>query len=124
MVPAPDSPEWAKAIEHWKSLASDPGAEYDRTVIIDAASIAPTVTWGTSPEQTAPITGRVPSLEGVEDPVKKAQMERALGYMGLLGSQGKPLTSIPIDKVRPRTIPSLQHSWRNPFYWRHSYCCG
>jgi homoaconitase/3-isopropylmalate dehydratase large subunit len=100
MVPSPDSAEWASAVAHWRSLTSDPGAHYDRTVIIDASSIAPTVTWGTSPEQTAPITGKVPTLSSVADPAKRAQMERALKYMGLTEAQGKPLTEIPIDKVR------------------------
>jgi len=99
MVPKPESPEWASAVSHWRSLSSDAGAEYDRTVIIDGSSIAPTVTWGTSPEDTAPITASVPSLANVEDPTKRVQMERALKYMGLTESQGQPLTSIPVDKV-------------------------
>uniref|UniRef100_A0A7S3S6Z9 3-isopropylmalate dehydratase n=1 Tax=Emiliania huxleyi TaxID=2903 RepID=A0A7S3S6Z9_EMIHU len=84
MVPAPESDEWRAAVAHWRSLASDADAAYDRTVVIDAASIAPTVTWGTSPEDTAPISGRVPTLDQIDDPTLRSKAERALSYMGPL----------------------------------------
>ena len=58
----PTGEEWDKAVAYWKSLASDEGAEYDRTVIIDAKDIAPTVTWGTSPQDVFPVTGNVPMI--------------------------------------------------------------
>ena len=66
---------------------------------IDAADIAPTVTWGTSPQDTAPITGRVPDPAACEDPARRAGMERALEYMGLSDRVGEPLTSVTIEKV-------------------------
>jgi len=99
MVPAPETGEWEAAVAYWRSLASDADAAYDRTVVIDAASIAPTVTWGTSPEDTAPISGRVPTLDQIDDPTLRSKAERALAYMGLLERQGEPLEAIPVDKV-------------------------
>jgi len=99
MVPRPDSPEWEAALAYWRTLVSDEGAVYDKEVVIDAADIAPTVTWGTSPQDTAPITGVVPSPEMATDPARKAGMERALAYMGLSDRVGQPLDSIAIDKV-------------------------
>ena len=60
MVPGADDPDWDAACEYWTSLQTDEGAHYDIEVHIDAADIAPTVTWGTSPQDTAPITGTVP----------------------------------------------------------------
>ena len=98
-VPREDSDEWRKAVEYWSTLSSDGGAAYDREVHIDAADIAPTVTWGTSPEHTAPITGVVPNPNEVADPAKKAAYERALAYMGLEGRVGEPLSSVSVDKV-------------------------
>ena len=92
-------PALTAAVAHWRSLASDADAAYDRTVVIDAASIAPTVTWGTSPEDTAPISGRVPTLDQIDDPTLRSKAERALSYMGLLERQGEPLEAIPVDKV-------------------------
>jgi 3-isopropylmalate dehydratase len=59
MVPGVDDPDWNAACEYWKSLQTDEGAHFDIEVHIDAADIAPTVTWGTSPQDTAPITGTV-----------------------------------------------------------------
>jgi hypothetical protein len=63
----PTGEEWDRAVEYWESLSSDDGAAYDETVLVDAQDIAPTVTWGTSPQDVAPITGNVPTIdEGVE----------------------------------------------------------
>lgn len=59
----PSGEEWDKAVEYWESLRSDEGAQYDKTVLIDAKDIAPTVTWGTSPQDVAPITGTVPLIQ-------------------------------------------------------------
>ena len=58
----PTGEEWDKAVAYWKSLASDKGAKYDKTVVIDANDIAPTVTWGTSPQDVVPVTGSVPMI--------------------------------------------------------------
>jgi len=99
MVPRPDHPDWARACEYWRGLATDAGAKFDKEVFIDAADIAPTITWGTSPEHTAPITGVVPNPEDEADPARKAAYERALGYMGLADKVGDQLDSLPVDKV-------------------------
>jgi 3-isopropylmalate dehydratase len=73
------------------------GAKYDTEVIIDAKDISPTVTWGTSPQDTAPITGKVPDPALEQDPQRRAGMERALKYMGL--EPNTPLQEVPIQKV-------------------------
>jgi len=99
MVPKPDSPEWEEAKTYWRGLASDVGSHFDKEVYIDAADIAPTVTWGTSPEHTAPITGAVPDPTAEADPARRAAYERALGYMGLDDKVGQPLNSLKVDKV-------------------------
>ncbi len=94
---APKEELWDKAVAYWKNLASDEGAAYDREVTLRAEDIAPTVTWGTTPEDVLPITGNVPSPGDFEDAGKKASVERMLEYMGL--SAGTKLTDIKIDKV-------------------------
>ncbi|KAL1523292.1 hypothetical protein AB1Y20_018241 [Prymnesium parvum] len=99
MVPKPDSVEWAAALSYWRSLRTDEGAHFDKEVHIDAADIAPTVTWGTSPEHTAPITGVVPRPADEADPARRAAYERALKYMGLEAHVGKRVDAIAIDKV-------------------------
>lgn len=99
MVPSPDHADWESAMAYWSGLSTDQGAHFDKEVFIDAADIAPTVTWGTSPEHTVPITGQVPDPAGQADPAKKAGYERALKYMGLVEHVGKPVDAISIDKV-------------------------
>jgi len=99
MVPAETDKDWDSAVSYWRTLFSDEGAVYDREVHIDAADIAPTVTWGTSPEHTAAIIGVVPDPNDEADPAKKAAYERALGYMGLKEHVGKSIDSIAVDKV-------------------------
>src|SRR5438552_2136786 len=68
---APKGAAWEQALAYWKTLPSDPGAHYDKSVRLDTADIAPHVTWGTNPEQTAPITGRVPDPAAIDDPLKR-----------------------------------------------------
>ncbi|KAI1434679.1 aconitate hydratase [Xylaria sp. CBS 124048] len=97
LAPAPDSPEWERAISYWRSLASDPGAKYDIDVQIDAKDIVPTVTWGTSPEDVVPITGSVPDPETFSTEAKKQSGRRMLEYMGL--TAGTRIEDIPVDKV-------------------------
>ncbi|MBK6411562.1 3-isopropylmalate dehydratase large subunit [Sphingopyxis sp.] len=80
---APKGADWDAAVAYWTSLATDPGATYDRTVVIDAAEIAPSVTWGTSPEDVVPITGIVPDPDSFADPSKQAAAAKSLAYMGL-----------------------------------------
>ncbi|BAL24870.1 3-isopropylmalate dehydratase large subunit [Azoarcus sp. KH32C] len=94
---APCSNKWDEAVEAWKTLRSDPDAVFDRMVEIDAADIAPQVTWGTSPEMVIPVGGRTPDPSAESDPVKRDAIERALAYMGL--EPLTPITDVPIDKV-------------------------
>lgn len=94
---APTGDEWDKAVAYWKTLPSDEGARYDREVVLDAADIIPTITWGTTPEDVLPITGIVPSPSDFSDDNKRKSVERMLEYMGL--TAGTKLTDIPIDKV-------------------------
>ena len=97
LAPAFGSDEWNKAVAYWKSLKSDPGAKYDIDVFIDAADITPTVTWGTSPEDVVPITGKVPDPETFATEEKKAAGRRMLEYMGLTANT--PMEDIVVDKV-------------------------
>ncbi|GAA5913673.1 hypothetical protein JCM5296_007279 [Sporobolomyces johnsonii] len=94
---APKGAEWDAAVEFWKSLKSDEGAHYDRVVKINAADIPPTVTWGTSPEDTIDITGTVPRPEDAKTEEAKAKIQRALTYMGLEG--GMKVTDIKITNA-------------------------
>jgi 3-isopropylmalate/(R)-2-methylmalate dehydratase large subunit len=88
---------WDKAVAYWASPASDPGAVYDREVVLRAEDIAPTVTWGTTPEDVLPITGTVPAPSDFADEGKRASVIRMLDYMDL--KPGTKLTDIAIDKV-------------------------
>ena len=97
LAPKADSNEWKKAVKYWLSLRSDDGATYDTEVFIDAKDIAPTVSWGTSPQDVVPITGVVPSPSDFTDENKRMSAERALDYMGL--KEGTPMQDIEIDKV-------------------------
>jgi 3-isopropylmalate/(R)-2-methylmalate dehydratase large subunit len=94
---APRGEAWARALAFWTSLPTDAGAAFDREVTLDAAQVAPTVTWGTSPQDSAPIGDRVPDPAGFEDPLRRTGVERALAYMGLV--PGTALTDIRIDRV-------------------------
>mmetsp|Transcript_15826 Transcript_15826/g.32533 ORF Transcript_15826/g.32533 Transcript_15826/m.32533 type:complete len:793 (+) Transcript_15826:73-2451(+) len=93
----PTGEEWNDAVKYWESLKTDPDAKYDKVVKIAAEDIAPTVTWGTSPQDVAPITGNVPDPEKAPDDARKAAMERSLDYIGLNANQ--PMDGIPVDKV-------------------------
>ncbi len=94
---APRGDELDKAVAYWKTLVSDEGARFDREVVIDAASLVPQVTWGTSPEMVTGIDGHVPDPAREKDPVRREAMERALEYMGL--DPAMAMTDIVIDKV-------------------------
>jgi 3-isopropylmalate/(R)-2-methylmalate dehydratase large subunit len=94
---APTGDDWRRAVAKWRELATDPGAAFDRSVRIDAASISPTVTWGTSSEDVAPITGSVPSPDSFADGSKREAAQRSLEYMGL--EAGQPLQDIAIEHV-------------------------
>ncbi|CRL61069.1 3-isopropylmalate dehydratase large subunit [Proteus penneri] len=94
---APKGQSWDEAIAYWRTLKSDDDATFDATVTINAADIAPQVTWGTNPGQVIAIDQIVPLLNSFNDPVERASAEKALAYMGL--SEGVNLTDVAIDKV-------------------------
>jgi len=94
---APKGEDFDKAVAYWKTLPSDEGATYDKEVVLEASEIAPTVTWGTTPEDVVPITGCVPSPDDFADANKRASVQRMLEYMGL--EPGTKMTDIPVDKV-------------------------
>jgi len=94
---APKGADWDAAIAYWKSLATDAGATYDKVVIIDAADIAPSVTWGTSPEDVVPITGVVPDPASFADPSKQTAAAKSLAYMGL--EPGTRMQDVPIENI-------------------------
>ncbi len=80
---APKGADWDKAVAWWKTLPSDAAAAYDRSVRLDATDIAPSLTWGTSPEDVVPITGVVPDPDSFADPAKRIAARKSLDYMGL-----------------------------------------
>ncbi|WP_395673343.1 3-isopropylmalate dehydratase large subunit [Phenylobacterium sp.] len=94
---APKGGAWEMAVDYWKQFFSDHDAAFDREVVIDAATIAPLVTWGTSPEDVMPINGRVPDPAAFATPDKRAAAERALDYMGL--TAGQAITEAKVDVV-------------------------
>ncbi|HVY88841.1 MAG TPA: 3-isopropylmalate dehydratase large subunit [Hyphomonadaceae bacterium] len=93
----PKGGQWETAVQSWKTLHSDDGAPWDEVVEIEAGDVAPTITWGTSPEQAAPITSKTPVPSQIADPVKREAAERALAYMGL--EPGQKLEGVKIDRV-------------------------
>ncbi|MFN6934126.1 MAG: 3-isopropylmalate dehydratase large subunit [Tsuneonella sp.] len=94
---APSGEEWDRAVAWWRSLATDPSATFDKSVTIDAASIEPTVSWGTSPEDVVPIGGSVPHPSSFADPSKQEAARRSLDYMGL--SPGQRMADVAIENV-------------------------
>ena len=94
---APKGEDFDAAVENWKQLPTDEGATYDRTLILDAADIAPQVTWGTNPGMVTDVTGRVPDPADMETTDDKRAAEHALAYMDL--QPGTPITDIPVDRV-------------------------
>lgn len=94
---APKGDDWAKAEAFWLSLHSDKDAKYDETIVLNGEEIAPSVTWGTSPEDVLPITGTIPHPDDFTDLDKKNSVVRSLKYMGL--ESNKKLETVVIDKV-------------------------
>ncbi|MFN3518905.1 3-isopropylmalate dehydratase large subunit [Sphingomonas panaciterrae] len=94
---APKGADWDKAVAWWRTLATDPGARYDRTVVIDASEIAPALTWGTSPEDVVSITGTVPEPDSFADASKREAARKSLDYMGL--TPGTRLQDVPVQHV-------------------------
>jgi 3-isopropylmalate/(R)-2-methylmalate dehydratase large subunit len=94
---APKGEEWDRALVRWRKLPSDPEAKFDSEVSLDGSEIAPMVTWGTSPQDVAPIDGVVPNPAGAPNPERRESMERALKYMDL--KPGDRLDSVAVDRV-------------------------
>jgi 3-isopropylmalate/(R)-2-methylmalate dehydratase large subunit len=94
---APQGVDWDQAAARWLALASDPGARYDRWVVLDTSTLAPQVTWGTNPGMVADITARVPAPASFAAEHERRAAERALEYMGL--EPGTPLEGVPVNRV-------------------------
>lgn len=94
---SPKAGAWEQAVNHWKTLPSDEGAAYDKEVELDVSEIVPQVTWGTSPEDVAPINGVVPHPEDFDSPGKQEAVRASLEYMGL--EAGTRIEDIPVDVV-------------------------
>jgi 3-isopropylmalate/(R)-2-methylmalate dehydratase large subunit len=95
MAPKPE--QWDRAVAHWRALRSDARAKFDTVVTLDASSLAPQVTWGTSPEMVVSVEGRVPDPDKEKEAARRDGIERALAYMGL--APNTPIADIRIDKV-------------------------
>ena len=94
---SPQGAEWERAVTEWSKLPTDPGARFDRELVIDAATLVPYVSWGTSPGMVAPITATVPDPADAPTEQERKGLERALEYMGL--KAGTPLAEVAIDRV-------------------------
>jgi 3-isopropylmalate/(R)-2-methylmalate dehydratase large subunit len=94
---APSGDAWDRAVEDWRSLASDEGAAFDKAVELDAAGIVPHVSWGTNPGQVVPLSGAVPDPDSFAEPSEREAAHRALDYMGL--TAGTPMRDIAVDTV-------------------------
>jgi 3-isopropylmalate/(R)-2-methylmalate dehydratase large subunit len=94
---APRGAAWDEALKFWRALPSDAGAKFGKEVEIDAARVVPMVTWGTNPEQSLPITGRVPDPAQEQNAERRTEYSKALTYMGL--QPGMLLTDIAVDRV-------------------------
>ncbi len=94
---APRGADWDAAVEHWKSLVTDPDAEFDREIVLDASEMTPFVTWGTNPGQGVPLGGSVPAPTDFEDAQDRIACEKALEYMAL--EAGTPMREVKVDTV-------------------------
>jgi len=91
---APNGQAWDACVDYWQSLRSDDDASFDKEIVVDCAEIAPTITWGTSPQHAMPVNGKVPLLDTAPDDETRAQMESAMQYMGI--TPGQSLVGTPI----------------------------
>ncbi len=94
---APRGADWDAAVEHWKSLVTDPDAQFDREIVLDASEMTPFVTWGTNPGQGVPLGGSVPAPTDFEDAQDRIACEKALEYMAL--EAGTPMREVKVDTV-------------------------
>ncbi|MGY6552302.1 MAG: 3-isopropylmalate dehydratase large subunit [Erythrobacter sp.] len=94
---APQGADWDAAVAYWRTLHSDAGAVFDKSVVIDASTVEPSVTWGTSPEDVLPIGGRIPHPDDFADEAKRIAAQKSLDYMGL--APGTPISEVTIENV-------------------------
>ncbi len=94
---APQGADWDAAVAHWRTLPTDEGAVFDKSIVIDASTLEPMVTYGNNPGMGIPVSGRVPRPEDAEDPAGRRSLERALEYMDL--TPGQPIAGQPVDVV-------------------------
>ncbi|GAA0474768.1 3-isopropylmalate dehydratase large subunit [Parasphingorhabdus litoris] len=94
---APKGGDWDAAVAYWKTLPTDEGAQFDKSVTIQASDVAPTVTWGTSPEDVVPVTGQVPAPESFTDASKQDAARKSLDYMGL--SAGQAMDDVAVENI-------------------------
>jgi 3-isopropylmalate/(R)-2-methylmalate dehydratase large subunit len=94
---APKGEAWDRAVGWWRTLATDEGATFDRSIGFEASDVAPSVTWGTTPEDVAPITGSIPDPESFDDVAKRDAVRRALDYMGL--EPGQLLRDVAVEHI-------------------------
>ena len=94
---APKGADWDAAVAYWKTLPTDDGAQFDKSVTINAADVVPTVTWGTSPEDVVPVSGNVPAPESFADASKQDAAQKSLDYMGL--EAGQALSDIAVENI-------------------------
>ncbi|MGA9465796.1 MAG: 3-isopropylmalate dehydratase large subunit [Terracidiphilus sp.] len=94
---SPKGAAWDRAVAEWSKLPSDPGAKFDRELVIDATALVPYVSWGTSPGMVAPVTANVPDPASAPNEQERKGLERALEYMGL--KAGTPLKEVAVDRV-------------------------
>ncbi|WP_417623000.1 3-isopropylmalate dehydratase large subunit [Parasphingorhabdus sp.] len=94
---APKGADWDAAVAYWKTLPTDEGAKFDKSVTINAADVAPTVTWGTSPEDVVAVNGVVPAPESFADPSKQDAARKSLDYMGL--ESGQALRDVSVENI-------------------------
>jgi 3-isopropylmalate/(R)-2-methylmalate dehydratase large subunit len=94
---APTGAQWDQAVAAWRELASDPGAHFDRELLVEVDQLEPQVTWGTNPEAVTSILGRAPRIKDAPTPEAAAQLEQALAYMGI--AEGQVLQGLPVDVV-------------------------
>ena len=91
---APSGDDWASCKKSWRALSTDTDAEFDTELFVDSTTIAPTVTWGISPQHAIPVNSNVPAMDAAADDDERRQMEQAMAYMGL--TPGQPLIGLPI----------------------------
>ena len=94
---APIGEDWDRAVRWWRSLATDEDAEFDKSVVIQATDIEPTVSWGTSPEDVVAIGGKVPSPDSFDDPSKREAVRKSLDYMGLVPDT--PMEEVAVENI-------------------------